>query len=170
MANQAEQKYGSVMLILFWIVLLALLVWGFTDYLQRQTKPTISDGQGFREVELTRSQGSHYIAQGSINGHPVNFIVDTGATLVALPASMKEQLSLTISGKGQARTAGGLIPIGYTRLDSVRIGNIELRNVSASIDLSHTNSIDEVLLGMSFLRELELTQQDGKLRIRQYLP
>lgn len=169
MAEQAKQKYAGTMLALFWIVLFALLIWGFNDYLQRQTEVTISDSQHYREVTLSRSQGSHYIAKGSINNREVTFIVDTGATLVALPASLAEELQLDIQGRGQARTAGGIIAVNYARLNSVRLGNIELHDIPASISADH-HGIDKVLLGMSFLKELELIQKDGQLLIRQYLP
>lgn len=169
MTERAKQKYAGTMLTLFWIVLVALLIWGFNDYIQSRAEPTIRDGQNYREVALTRSRGSHYIAKGSINGQPVTFIVDTGATLVALSASLAEQLQLEIKGRGQARTAGGIIPVSYTRLTSVRLGNIEMRDIAASVSADQ-HGMDEVLLGMSFLKELELVQKDGQLRIRQYLP
>jgi aspartyl protease family protein len=167
MTEPANKKPAATMLILFWLVLFALLIWGFNDYLQGQTEPTIRDGQNYREVALTRSQGSHYIARGSINGQEVTFIVDTGATLVALSRSLAEQLQLDVTGRGQARTAGGIIPVSYSRLNSVRLGNIEVKNVAASIS-DDNHGIDEVLLGMSFLKDLELIQKDGQLLIRQY--
>lgn len=167
MSNSDAKPYAGAMLALFWLCLLAALVWGFSDYLDRRQQPESRDQGEYREVVLRSSRGGHYIAQGSINGKPVTFLVDTGATLVSVPAGLAAQLQLSPGRAGLAQTAGGTIKVNYTSLGSVRLGNIELRNVPASINPDMAG-IDEVLLGMSFLRELELSHRHGELRLRQY--
>ncbi len=159
------------MLLGFWLTLIALLIWVFSGVLNERENPnrtpqTVNHGQ-LREVVLLSSRGGHYIASGEINRQPVTFLVDTGATLVSVPESLARELGLEKQQPILAQTANGKVQIYRTQLDSVLLGNIELQNVTAAINPG-MNSTDKVLLGMSFLRSLELSQQDNTLRIRQY--
>lgn len=167
MTDTDTSHYGRTMLILFWIGLMVVLVWAFSDYLDQRHRVESSDKGAYKEVVLGSSRGGHYIANGKINGQPVRFMVDTGATLVAIPANVARDLGLRSEGSGIAQTAGGTVRVGYTRLDQVRLGNIVLEDVPASINPDMTG-IEEVLLGMSFLRELEITHRNNELRVRQY--
>ena len=167
MTSAPSKKWGAGMQILFWLLLLVMLYLGFADYLSQRTNPNQQiegTAQGnIREVILRSARGGHYVASGEINGQPVTFLVDTGATLVALPTAVARQLKVQSRGQGLANTAGGVVRVDYATLDSVRLGNIVLHDVRASIN----PELQEVLLGMSFLRELELIHRDGELRIRQ---
>lgn len=171
MKESGTEKYGFAMLLGFWLLLLALLVWAFTDLLDRRDNPNRDpsslDRGHYREVVLSSARGGHYIANGEINHHPVTFMVDTGATLISIPEPLARQLGLNKLQPMTARTANGTVQVYRTRLDSVRLGNIELRDVAASINPGMASG-DKVLLGMSFLRQLELRHQNGELRIRQY--
>lgn len=167
MTDADTSQYGRTMLILFWVGLMAVLLWAFSDYLDQRRRVESSETGTYKEVLLNSSRGGHYIANGEINGQPVRFMVDTGATLVSIPATVARDLGLRAEGRGVAQTAGGPIEVGYTLLDKVRLGNIELENVPASIN-PDMPGIEEVLLGMSFLRELEVTHRNNELRVRQY--
>ncbi len=134
MTEAGGKRYAGTMLALFWLCLLGALIWGFSDYLDSRQQPEIRDQGEYREVILRSSRGGHYIANGSINGQPVTFLVDTGATLVSVPAGLARQLQLSPGRSGMAQTAGGPIKVNYTRLNSVRLGNIGLRDVAASIN------------------------------------
>ena len=120
---------------------------------------------GVREVVLRQNRAGHYVASGGINGQPVTFLLDTGATSVSIPASVAGRLGLKRGAAMRAHTANGTVTTYATRLDEVRLGNISLENVRADINPHMLG--DEVLLGMSFLRKLEFTQRDRELTIRQ---
>jgi len=81
----------------------------------------------------------------------VRFLVDTGATLVALPASEAKRLGINyLQGqRGQVQTANGVAVAYRVKLDSVRIGDIEVNNVDAVV--SENDAMGVTLLGMSFL-------------------
>lgn len=159
------------MFIAAWVLLLGVLTVHFSGWIEARNDPnrsvagTISE-LGVREMRLFQNRAGHYVAKGSINGRPVRFVLDTGATTVSVPGPVAERLGLRAGRPQLARTANGTITTYRTRLDEVGLGTIRLRNVRADIN-PHMEG-DEVLLGMSFLRSLELVQRDGRLTLRQY--
>ena len=122
------------------------------------------DSSGAAMVVLEQDRNGHYEAEGQINGRAVTFLVDTGATDVALPESTARTLGLDFGPKVQVMTAAGPSNAWMTRLDEVTVGGIRRKNVRATITSGEFNGI---LLGMSFLKHYSLQQQDGKLVIRE---
>ena len=120
---------------------------------------------GRPQVVIKRDPHGHYLSHGHINHQPVSFLLDTGATVVAIPQHIAQRLGLRRGAKISAVTANGTVDTYATRLDSIGIGAIELQNVDASIN-PHSHS-DDILLGMSFLRQLELVQKGDTLTLRQ---
>jgi aspartyl protease family protein len=158
------------MLILAWVGGLALLTVIFQDLLESRfnpnAKPLVQRAEdGRNEVVLERNARGHYVATGYINGRATTFLVDTGATDVAIPEGLAERLRLPKSGGAISQTANGPVAVWQTTLDQVRLGSIELRGVRASI-VPSMQANDPVLLGMSFLRQLEFSQRDGQLTLR----
>jgi aspartyl protease family protein len=99
-----------------------------------------------------------------INGQPVNFLLDTGATHVSVPAGIAEDLGLRKGRRSQVSTANGVISVYQTELDTVQLGGIQLQQVRASINPYMPDEV--VLLGMSFMKHLDMTQRDGVLTLR----
>lgn len=167
--DHSQRRMGRHMMIVAWMIAIGLLSLFFSGILDRQWNPnqnvqsSISD-QGAREVRLKRNKQGHYLARGRINDQPVTFLLDTGATLVSIPEGIARRLSLKAGSRSYANTANGMIETYNTRLDSIGIGNIELHDIAAQINPHmHTN---EILLGMSFLKRLELIQRGDTLTIR----
>jgi aspartyl protease family protein len=159
------------MQVLAWIAVMALLTLYFGDVLDRQRNPnreisTAVTDAGIREVRLKRNRMGHYVTAGTINGEAVVFLLDTGATGVAIPAALAERLSLQRGRPIVTNTANGSTRSYLTRLDEVGIGDIRLRDVEASI--TPGLQMREVLLGMSFLKHIEFTQRGNTLTLRQY--
>lgn len=120
------------------------------------------DASGRSTVILARGQGGHYFAEGTINGEPVAFMVDTGATDVAISNDVARRLGLEFGPQVTVMTAAGPAPAWLTRLDSVSIGGLRHDNVRASI----TPGLGEqALLGMSFLKHFSIRQEGGNLII-----
>jgi len=152
-----------------WAVLIALLSLIFSGILDKQNNPNQNlranyNQAGLPEVVLKRNRAGHYMATGMINGHPVLFLLDTGATDVAIPSGLAKKLSLPRGATVNSRN--GTVKTTRTRLNKVQLGAIEINDVTASILPSMPN--DEVLLGMSFLKQLELIQRGDSLTLRQY--
>jgi aspartyl protease family protein len=107
-----------------------------------------------------------YRTTGSINGFPVNFMVDTGATLVSMNRQQAKRLGIDYKIEGVpavSSTASGYSRIYLVKLKRVKIGEIELRNIKAAV---HDGDFPKItLLGMSFLGQLEMLSSGGELQL-----
>jgi aspartyl protease family protein len=114
-----------------------------------------------QSVTLSADDRGHFIAEGSINGQPIRFLVDTGATLIALPASDAKRLGIDYlkGARGTVHTAGGPAPAYRVRLDSVKLGDITLNGVEGMVI---EQGLGIALLGMSFLNRVEM-RREGQL-------
>jgi len=156
------------MIYIAWILLLVLLTVAFNNYLEQQNNPnqvvSTEWNNNSAEVRLKQNRYGHYVVNGQINHQAVTFLLDTGATLISIPEHIATTLQLERGYPSQSRTANGTITVYGTRLNSVRIGSIELKDIRASINPYMTG--DEILLGMSFMRHLEMTQKGKELVLR----
>jgi len=120
------------------------------------------DAAGRATVVVQRDRSGHYLATGAINGSPVDFLLDTGATDVAVSERMARALGLDFGPPVTVMTAAGPARAWVTRLDSVSVGGLSLSNVRATI----TPGLgEEALLGMSFLKHFSLRQEGDTLVI-----
>lgn len=163
-----QRRLGGGMIAGAWVLGIGLLTLGFSGFLERQQHPNqglraVAEG-GITQVLLQRNRAGHYLADGQINGHPVRFLLDTGATNVALSARLAERLGLQLGASSLSRTANGLVQTRSARLQRVNVSGIELYDIRASVLPNMPD--DEVLLGMSFLQYLELTQRGETLLLR----
>lgn len=162
--NNPDSRIGRHMLWLAAIGLLGGLFLLFSTLDDRGGMVSSVDSDGAAMVVLEQDRNGHYEAEGEINGQAVTFLVDTGATDVALPESIARHLGLEFGPRVQVMTAAGRVTAWMTRLDEVKVGGIRRENVRATIT---SGEFDGILLGMSFLKHYGLQQQDGKLIIRQ---
>jgi len=117
-------------------------------------------------VHIWPTPNRMYVVTGSINGYPVEFVVDTGATLVSMSAREARRLGIdyrVVGRPGRSTTASGVDTIYVVNLDKVRVGDIELRNVRGAVHDGDFPS--ETLLGMSFLGRLEMRQNGQVLEL-----
>lgn len=160
--------FGRPFVFIAWGLALAMLVWLFQDKLEQQFNPNqnIETQQvGNRlVVELEQNRMGHYVTEGKINGQPVTFLLDTGATVVAVPAGLARRLGLPKGRQGMSQTANGRTITYRTVIDRLQLGGIQLNNVLASITPGMEG--DVILLGMSALKQFELTQKGTTLTIR----
>jgi len=169
MSQPTASRAAPLMWALFWATGLALLTFFISEWLTAQDNPnrrvhsTVS-GE-VREVRLQRNRTGHYVATGAINGSTVQFMVDTGATYVGIPGQVAERLGLRSNIVSSSKTAGGIVSTYLVTLQHVALGDIVVSNVRASIIPDMPG--EQVLLGMSMLRDLELNQRDGTLLLRQ---
>lgn len=119
-------------------------------------------------VRLVPGEGGHYFVDGQINGHPVHFVVDTGATSVAMNkhTARRVGLSYKVDGRrGSVRTASGIAPAYYMVLDEVKLQALTLKRVPATvIDGDYP---DVTLLGQSVLNQLDMVREGAVLELRE---
>lgn len=116
---------------------------------------------------LAQDKQGHYVAGGKINADNVTFLVDTGATYVSVPASVAKCLQLKKGAPSKTMTANGIMTVYSTQLKSIRLGAIELNNITARINPRRQG--DVILLGMSFLKKVEMSQKENQLVLRSTL-
>lgn len=155
------------MIVAGWLLLAGLIWWVMGGALERRHNPNaeLAERAGVHgDVVLQRGRDGHYRAPGRINGHPVDFLVDTGATQVAIPMDLAKRIGLRAGRAFQAQTAAGLTLAYAARLDSVALGGLQAREVAGTIIANE--GAEEVLLGMSFLSRFDIAIRDGEMRLR----
>lgn len=170
--DDPTNKIGKLFVWLAWIMAIALLMFFFEDELEKQynpnSQPQVSlNSSGQAEVILKQNRQGHYVTHGSINEATVTFLLDTGATQVSIPAHIADKLQLDSYGSYPVQTANGQVIVYKTKIDQLSIGNIFLYNVAAHINPAMKN--DEILLGMSALKQLDFQQTGKQLILREPL-
>ncbi len=116
------------------------------------------------EIVIVAGSGGHFMSAGSINGKSVQFMVDTGATSIAMSQSEASRIGLDWQRgrRGMAHTAGGSVPVHGINLTSVKLGGIEVFNVDAVVVPAE---MPMVLLGNSFLSRFSMRRDSDVMRL-----
>ena len=114
------------------------------------------------KIVMHAGSGGHFMAQGAINGQAVNFMVDTGASLIGMGASDAERLGLNYKAgeRGIVNTANGSAPAWKMKLASVRVGDVEVFDVDAVIS---PQPMPFILLGNSFLNRFQMKRENDQM-------
>ena len=156
-------------MVMAWLLVMAILTWYFAGISERQRNPNTevntgtSDGRP--QVILQRNRWGHYLASGEINGKPVTFMVDTGATHVAVPLHLHRELGLEQGMSVPINTANGRTTAYLTRIPELVLGGLRFYDVRGG--LAPGMEGDEILLGMSVLADLTMIQEGDQLILRQ---
>ncbi|MDR1462234.1 MAG: retroviral-like aspartic protease family protein [Azoarcus sp.] len=118
------------------------------------------------EVTIAASERGEFFADGEINGGKAHFLIDTGATFVSIGRADALRLGIRFDGAAVSvsQTAGGNVSVRQVMLDSVTVGGIRLMNVEAVVH--EEQDLPFVLLGMSFLRNMEMRRKGNSLYLR----
>lgn len=133
------------------------------------------EGDGFAppgkaRLGVARGEGGHYWVAGAIGGQPVQFLVDTGATTVALSESQARRLGVDYRGGGRpvrVSTANGTTQGWQVKLERVKVGVLEVLGVEAVV--LQGDSPSTALLGMSFLNRVRWREEQGLLMLESKL-
>ncbi|MBA2652674.1 MAG: retroviral-like aspartic protease family protein [Tatlockia sp.] len=149
------------MFIIAWLIFFVLLFLFFRYYTAgEQGSYQIKHGV----VTITPDENGHYYIDGRINEHPVKFLIDTGASLIAIPQKLAKQLKLSGRYNVSIQTASGEVTGSLTRLQELSFAEFTIKDVKAVII---PGSDDEmVLLGMNVLSKFNLLQQNKQLIIQ----
>lgn len=168
MSEQSPKQIGKTFAFIFWGLFLFIMYQLFESKLVEQVNPNRSpksySEQGQQVLVLQRNRYGHYVTSGLINGKSVTFLLDTGATNVAVPKIVAERLGLSYGREVRTQTANGIGRSYLTKIDQLTLGEIQLYDVNASIAMGMQG--EEILLGMSALKQLEFTQRGNQLTLK----
>ena len=124
---------------------------------QRRPQVRVEDSR----VTLQRGPDGHFHWPGTVNGQPVDFLVDTGATSTTLPLALAQQLGLQLEGRLQSNTAGGVVQGWVARADVHLQGGVQ----ATALKVGVLPALATPLLGMDVLHRLKMTQEGGQLKL-----
>lgn len=136
---------------------------GLFDSLATLPAPETAAPPGRAPVVLAADQSGHYLVDAAVGSKPVRFVVDTGATTVALSAETARRLGVMPAASAftaASRTANGVVAVAPIRLQEIRVGGIRVAGVDAVVMPPGALSVD--LLGMSFLSRLSGFRVTGR--------
>ena len=163
---RSGQKFGGVTVISVERERAIVEIEGKRRTLQRGQTYSTKNSTDDRQMAVLAADGrGHFHADGAINGGAMRFMLDTGATAVALPAADAVRLGIDYrkGSRGMIQTANGPAPVWRVKLDTVRVGGIELQNVDA---LVLEQGLEVALLGMSFLNRVEMFRSGDSMTLR----
>lgn len=134
-----------------------------------QSISTSFAGSGKPTVKLTADSSGHFSTIGSINGYPVRFLVDTGATTIAISTADAARMGIDYKAgeRGLSSTANGLVPVYKVTLQNVKVGDISLNLVEGTV--IEGAGLPVALLGMSFLSRVEMKRDNSVMTLtKQY--
>ncbi len=121
-----------------------------------------------RAIQIWPDARGMYYTTGAINGFAVSFLVDTGATSIAMNSATAKRLGIDYRLRSQPRrvaTASAVVPAYGVKLKQVTAGQVTLGNIDAVV--LEGDQLSEILLGMSFLGRLEMSHQQGAMVLKQ---
>jgi len=161
MNDQQHSRAGWIMILLAWIIVFAGLLFFFSW--SRPSGSKVYSATSSEYIVGADLQG-HYFIKGQINQHPVTFLVDTGATLVAIPQNLADKMQLVGRASITMSTANGDVDGSLTRLGTLDFGQFNLKNVKAVI--MPKDEDETVLLGMNVLSCFNIVQENNRLILK----
>ncbi len=114
---------------------------------------------------LEQGIGGHYFLDGEVNGIPVQFVVDTGASVVSLPSSVASAANIVCKGdRVMMQTANGSILVCTAVIAKLKFGSFLVKDVAAAI----VPNLAQPLFGMNILQQFNITQDDNKMKISEH--
>ncbi|KQP50067.1 hypothetical protein ASF44_01460 [Pseudorhodoferax sp. Leaf274] len=154
---------GALAMVAFWLAVMAALYWAMDRWQQPRAARVMATG----ELLIPRHADGHFRIAGSINGEPVVFLVDTGASVVSVSEALARRAGLEGGERASFRTANG---VREGRM--VRAGRIELQGGAAvtglrvGVGLQLGADDAQALLGQNFLQHFEVRMDRDDMRLR----
>lgn len=151
----------SLKLITVWLLLGAAVFVGVQAWQSQQQRARFSVDGASGAIELRRGPDGHFHWPGTLNGIPVDFLVDTGATSTAIPQALADRAGLVAQGRVRSSTAGGFVVGTLARADLALQGGVSVQRLQVAV----LPQLDSPLLGMDVLSKMRFEQSAGVLRL-----
>lgn len=157
--------WGHITALVLWLILFGAVYLFLDAKMQPQVATVTSLDVARGEVVIQRSRDGHYYVGGAINGQPLTFMVDTGASTVVVSADLAVKIGLTRGEPTQFKTAGGMV-WGETVSDqTVVAGGIQLKGLRVGV-VMQMDQRGYALLGQNFLRHIDVIQSGDQMVLR----
>ena len=120
-------------------------------------------GEGTREIAIPVARDGHYYVDGAINGVPLRFMIDTGATYVSVDADFARAARLPKGVRGYFSTANGGVEGEIVKNQEVSVDTFRVSGLSIAVTPAQSTV---GLLGQNFLRQFEVSQSGGVMRLK----
>ena len=154
-------KWGPLAIVTFWVVVMGVLYLVMVQYLK--PKPVTITAQG--ELVIPKNRDGHFYAAGTVNGRAVVFMVDTGASLVAVSDAFARNAGVAEGDSTTFHTANGDMPGRIVKDVPVTVGSIQVSGVRVGVGLVG-GAEDQALLGQSFLSKFDISMSKEQMVLK----
>ena len=154
-------RWGPFWIVVFWALIMSALYFSMDHYLQ--PKPLVVSASG--DLIISRARDGHFYVTGAVNGEPVSFLVDTGASLVTVSEQLARKAGLSSGVETVFKTANGNMPGQIVAGVPVTVGPLNVSGVRVAVGLMG-HEMGDALLGQSFLSQFEITLQKDEMTLR----
>lgn len=159
--TRAALRTGTLAIVAFWLVVMGLLYVA----MDRVRQPTAVTVAGDGALIIPRDRDGHFRVAGSVNGQPVNFMVDTGASLVAVTDALARRAGLQGGERTTFRTANGTREGWVVRADAIAVRSLSVSGLRVGTGYTGEDEAD-ALLGQNFLRHFDVEIQRDQMVLR----
>lgn len=152
---------GFISVLVIWVTIFTMAYL----YFDTQLEPRVSVAKSYPEngeVVIPRTWDGHYYVQGSINGFPIKFMIDTGASVVSVGKQFAQLAGLPKGRPASFATAGGIVQGEMVFNQTIEAGGIVMDGLQVSVGLDG----DVALLGQNFLRKIDVIQSNDTMTLR----
>lgn len=156
---------STATIVLVWLLVAALIYWAFNFFILRQHNPNTQQFtvHSNAELRLKRSRDGHFRLSAQMNGEPIVFLIDTGASMVTMDQELAQRLQLKRGDSFLTQTANGEVEGYWSQVDRVTFGPYELSHLRVGVV---PNMSDEVLLGMNVLKNFAVQISGDQMLIK----
>lgn len=165
--ESTARRLGAIFLILGWITAIVLVALLINKTIFNTKPPTISETEAGKQITLYSDYDSHFRVKGTVNGVPVTFLIDTGASSIAVSDKIATKAGLTRMARITTETANGTAVGYFTTIDTLLIADVVIRDTSGIIVPKLGT---EALLGMNILKMFIIKQTKDTLTLTVPLP